>query len=99
MHRPFRFSEIEQHVPDGQPGIYEIHTTSGIRLKIGISSNLRKRLIQHRQSRQTALKLKPGGNRSNPQDVQSKQSILTQHLYYDAQIAPDFDLVSESGRR
>jgi hypothetical protein len=95
---PFRFSEIEQHVPYQQCGVYEIRTITGIPLKVGISDNLRRRLLQHRASRQSALTLKPGGTWENPQDVRSKQSILAHHLYYDAQIAPGFDLCCELGR-
>jgi hypothetical protein len=99
MNRSFRFSEIEQHVPASGPGLYEIHTTTGIPLKVGISKNLRERLIQHRASRQSGLNLKPGGTWDSPRDVESKKSVLAQHLYYDAQISPSFDLTCESGRR
>jgi hypothetical protein len=98
MKRSFRFSEIEQHVPASGPGLYEIHTTTGIPLKVGVSKNMRQRLIQHRDSRQSGLKLKPGGSWENPQRVKSTKTVLTQHLYYDAQISPNFDLTSESGR-
>jgi hypothetical protein len=45
------------------------------------------------------LRLKPGGQRCNPNDVQSKGSILAKYLYYDASIAPDYDLTSEMDRR
>ncbi|EIK94777.1 hypothetical protein PMM47T1_19813 [Pseudomonas sp. M47T1] len=47
-----RFSEIEAAVPTA-PGLYEIVTDQGELLKVGISVNLRKRLIQHRQSKQS----------------------------------------------
>src|SRR5882724_12066054 len=93
-----RFSEIERNVP-AQPGIYEIHTFTGTSLKVGISGNLRKRLLQHRASRQSALKLKAGGQRCNPSDVKSKESILEKHLYYDTSLVADYDLKSEAGRR
>jgi hypothetical protein len=99
MNRSFRFSEIEQHVAAGQPGLYEIHTLTGIPLKVGISKNLRERLVQHRASRKSGLKLKPGGTWDNPRDVESKKSVLAHHLYYDAQISPGFDLTTEVGRR
>jgi hypothetical protein len=99
MKTSFRLSNIEQHVPVGGSGLYEIHTTTGIPLKVGISTNLRERLIQHRASRQSGLKLKAGGTWDNPADVKSKNSVLAHHLYYDAQIAPSFELTSESGRR
>jgi hypothetical protein len=65
----------------------------------GISGNLRKRLVQHRASRQNALKLKAGGQRSDPNDVNSKSSILAKHLYYDTLLVADYDLQSEAGRR
>ena len=94
----FRFSEIKHRVERGQPGIYEIHTTSGLKLKVGVSGDLHRRLCQHRASRQSGLHLPPGGDWSNPNDVRSKQSIMTKHLYYDGAIAPDYDLKSEAGR-
>lgn len=99
MNRSFRFSDIEQHVPAIGPGLYEIHTITGIPLKVGISKNLCKRLIQHRASRQSGLKLKPGGTWADPRDVESKKSVLAQHLYFDAQISSSVDLTSEAGRR
>ena len=92
-----RFSEIETTVP-ASPGLYEIVTDEGGLLKVGISGNLRKRLIQHRQSRQSRLKLKEVGDWSNPSDVMSKQSILAKHLFF---FSPDtgFDLKTEAGRQ
>lgn len=66
-----RFSEIETAVPSA-PGLYEIVTDEGGLLKVGISGNLRRRFSQHRQSRQSRLKLKEGGDWSNPSDVMSK---------------------------
>jgi len=93
------FGEIEQRLPAKQPGIYEIHTRSGIALKVGISHDLRDRLLAHRESRQSALKLKPGGTWSNPDDVESKKSILAKHLYFDSTISPAHDLTCQSGRR
>ena len=93
-----RFSEIERIVP-AQAGIYEIHTFAGTPLKVGISGNLRRRLLQHRASRQSALKLKAGGQRCNPSDVQSKGSILAKHLYYDTSLVADYDLKLEAGRQ
>jgi len=68
-------------------------------LKVGIGVNLRKRLLQHRASRQSHLKLKPGGQRSNPADVRSKESILAKHFYYDGSITTDYDLKTEAGRQ
>lgn len=93
-----RFEEIENRIPSG-PGLYEIHTDTGIALKVGIGVNLRKRLRQHLASRQSCLRLKSGGERRNPDDVVSKGSILAKHLYYDQSIAPMYDLRSEDGRR
>ncbi|MGY3323879.1 hypothetical protein [Pseudomonas fluorescens] len=92
-----RFSEIEAAVPTA-PGLYEIVTDQGELLKVGISVNLRKRLIQHRQSRQSRLKLKDGGKWSNPSDVVSKQSILAKHLFFSGQV-PGYDLQTEAGRQ
>jgi hypothetical protein len=81
------------------PGIYEILTDSGVALKVGIAANLRRRLLQHRASRQSCLKLKPGGKWNNPSDVVSKASILAKHLYYDGSIAVEYDLSTEDGRQ
>ena len=92
------FGEIEGKVP-ANAGIYEIHTLTGIPLKVGISGNLRKRLLQHRASRQSGLKLRKGGQRSEPKDVESKASILAKHLYYDTTLVAGFDLTSETERR
>lgn len=97
MTRKIRFSEIESSVL-ARPGIYEIHTDSGIPLKVGIGGNIQKRLLQHRASRQARLKLKAGGQCSNPSDMQSKESILAKHLYYDTTVTTDFDLTLEAGR-
>jgi len=93
-----RFSEIERSVPV-RPGIYEIHTDNGLPLKVGVGGDIRKRLLQHRESRQDRLKLREGGDRSNPNDVSSKQSILAKHLYYDRSVTTEYDLTSEFGRR
>src|SRR5687768_9128658 len=93
------FSEINSKVPE-KPRVYEIHTDAGVALKVGIGSNLRKRLLQHRASLQSCLPLKKGrGDRSDPNQVQSKRSILAKHLYYDTSIAPGIDLRLESERR
>ena len=92
-----RFSEIETAVPS-TPGLYEIVTDEGKLLKVGISGNLRRRLIQHRQSKQSRLKLKEGGEWSNPNDVLSKQSILAKHLYFHSPVT-GYDLKTEAGRQ
>jgi len=94
-----RFSEIEARIAPGQPGLYEIRTLSGEKLKVGMAKDLRDRLVAHRASRQSGLRLKPGGDWSRPDDVDSKKSILAKHLYYDEAIAPDYDLKTEAGRR
>jgi hypothetical protein len=98
MEKKIRFSEIEVEVP-AKPGIYEIHTDTGIPLKVGIGGNLRVRLLQHRASRDSCLRLKPGGMRCNPDDVVSKGSILAKHLYYDQSITADYNLQVQADRR
>lgn len=92
-----RFSEIEPCVP-ALPGIYEIYKIDGQSLKVGIGINLRKRLIQHRKSRQSRLILKTGGSWNDPADVRSAQSILAKHLYF-AGYVDGYDLRSEAGRQ
>lgn len=92
-----RFSEIETALPSA-PGLYEIVTDEGKLLKVGISGNLRRRLLQHRQSKQSRLKLKEGGEWSNPNDVLSKQSILAKHLYFHPPVT-GYDLKTEAGRQ
>jgi hypothetical protein len=85
-------------VPES-PGLYEIHTKSGKPLKVGIATNLRRRLMQHAKSRQSRLRLADGGSWDVPEHVQSKQSILAKHLYFDRTITSDYDLRTEEGRR
>lgn len=72
---------------------------AGVALKVGISIDIKKRLLRHRESKQSRLKLKPHGLWANPDDVRSKQSVLAKHLYYDTAIARDCDLTTEAGRR
>jgi hypothetical protein len=72
-----------------------IHTNDGCALKVGIGMNLRERLSQHRDSLDSRLRLKPGGTRDNPDDVESKGSILAKHLYYDSSVTSGYDLKSE----
>ncbi len=91
------FKDIEIHIP-AEPGIYEIYTHDGEPLKVGISLNLRKRLRQHRESKQKYLRLKPGGDWGNPAHVESKRSILAKHLYF-AESMKGFDLQTELGRQ
>jgi len=92
------FCEIDEKVPV-QSGIYEIYTNDGTALKVGIGTNLKRRLIQHRDSRQNRLKLVPGGSWSNPSDVVSKASILAKHLFFDRSITTEFDLKKEEERQ
>jgi hypothetical protein len=92
------FDEIEDVVPPS-PGLYEIHTLSGVPLKVGIGVDVRERLLQHRASRESGLKLKDSGDWANPDDVASKKSIVAKHLYYDRSITNEYDLKTEWGRR
>ncbi|EUJ11781.1 hypothetical protein Meth11DRAFT_2629 [Methylophilaceae bacterium 11] len=89
------FADVITLVPK-RPGLYEIYTLDGIALKVGISSNLRKRLIQHGESKQKYL-LCTSGDWSDPNSVTSKRSILTKHLYFSQ--ADGYDLKLESDRR
>lgn len=99
MHAQLRFSEVAAAV-DAVPGYYEIHMVTGVLLKLGIAENLRTRLLQHGASLQSCLKGKKEGDAwSDPSDVVSKRSILAKHLYFDASIAPGYDLSSELGRQ
>ena len=90
------FAAIEAEVPE-EPGLYQIRTINDECLKVGIAQNLRKRLKQHRASRQACLRLKPGGDWANPADVVSKQSILAKHLFFDQRT--NYDLKTELGRQ
>ena len=92
-----RFSTLDR-VPT-LPGVYEVSLLSGRLLKVGIASNLRRRLRRHAASRQAALRLKDGGQRRNPNDVSSKSSILAKHLYYDFTLTRTYDLTTELGRQ
>lgn len=90
------FMEIKIKVPT-KPGLYEIYTIDNIPLKVGISNNLQKRLLNHYASRQNALKLKLNGDWSKPADVTSKSSILAKHLYF-SDLSKDYNLKTEEGR-
>lgn len=92
-----KFPEVSSVVPK-KPGLYEIYTNDGLALKVGISNNLRRRLLQHFASRQKSLKLRVGGNWSNPDDVVSKSSILAKHLYFSNDFH-EYDLKTEDGRK
>ena len=51
-----KFSHIDEQV-NSLFGVYEIFTNNNIALKVGISNNLKRRLKQHRNSRQSSLKI------------------------------------------
>lgn len=90
------FTDIEIEVPES-PGIYEIYNLDNVPLKVGISVNLRRRLRQHRQSKQKYLSLRTEGDWSNPTDVRSTRSILTKHLYFST--VDGFNLELEADRQ
>jgi hypothetical protein len=94
-----RFNKITMHEVRNGPGIYEIWTDSGIRLKVGISKNLRKRLKQHAASRDSGLK-GLDSNPTEPAHITSKASILAKHLYFDRDLAETsgYHLSTEMGR-
>jgi len=96
-----RFSDIDDRVL-ACPGLYELHTRDGVALKVGIGRDLLRRLRVHRASRQSGLR--PVGLddlrlASDPAQVRSKASVLAKHLFFDAEIAPSYDLRAEAGRR
>ncbi len=87
---------------DGIPadcGVYEIHTDDGFALKVGIGANLRRRLVRHKMSRDSGLRVKVNGDRNHPDHVESKSSVLAKHLYYDRSLTADYDLKTQAGRR
>ncbi|WP_444914531.1 hypothetical protein [Microbulbifer sp. TRSA007] len=102
-----RFDQINEEVPT-DPGYYEIYTTKGTLLKVGIAKNLKKRLMQHARSKQSALKTVHRADESCPKiflskDIESKQSILAKHLFFDSKITNDYadrgyNLKTEVGR-
>lgn len=95
--KKFRFSEIKTNV-ELSPGLYEIYTNGGVPLKVGIAKELRKRLLAHGASKQNRLKLKDDSLGYVLNNVESKQSILAKHLYFDSSITRKYDLKTESGR-
>jgi len=90
------FASIEKSIPE-RPGIYGIYTLDNVPLKVGISVNLRRRLRQHKESRQKYLLLRFNGNWANPADVKSTRSILAKHLYFST--ADGFNLKLETDRQ
>ena len=92
-----RFDEIPEEVR-GQAGLYEIRH-GRLLLKVGIASDLYRRLKQHKDSKQKCLKGPRIEPWSDPSGVVSKASILAKHLYFDRSIARNLDLCTEWGRR
>lgn len=84
---------------ENTPGLYQIFTLDGLPLKVGIAKNLRSRLNQHLKSSQKRLKSTIDGEVLEPSHLQSKQSILAKHLYFDSSLTNDNDLKTECGRR
>jgi hypothetical protein len=95
-----RFSDIESQV-EHQPGVYEIHTASGIPLKVGIARDLLARLRRHRASRQSGLRARGCelDDATDPSQVVSKASILAKHLFFDASLTRGYALRTEPGRQ
>lgn len=94
--KQFCFEQLDEISSDS--GLYQIFTFEGVPLKVGIAKNLRKRLKQHFQSKQSRLKVMTEGEVSEPSHLQSKQSILAKHLYFDTALTKAFNLKSEQGR-
>ena len=96
-----RFDNAVASELTGVPGIYEIWTSDGVLLKVGIAKNLRERLKRHGESLQNGLR--PTTSKTDwdePCEVRSSRSILAKHLYFDRTIAPaEFDLREESDRQ
>lgn len=92
-----KFSEVKDKV-SASPGMYEIYTSNGIALKVGIAKDLKSRLRAHGKSRQNRLKLKDSDAGYVLGNVVSKQSILAKHLYFDDGITTEYDLTNEVGR-
>ncbi len=95
--KKIKFSEIKRNV-ELKPGIYEIYTNNGEPIKVGIAKELRKRLLAHGASKQSRLKLKDKELGYILNNVESKQSILAKHLYFDSSITQSYDLRTEYGR-
>lgn len=88
------FTNVES-IPEAT-GIYQIWTKEGGALKVGIASNLRKRLRQHRKSRQPKL---VGDDPVLPAAWRSKSSILAKHLFFDRSLDTAYDLSIQQGRQ
>src|SRR5262245_6793387 len=95
----FKFSKLPIEQLRRKPGLYEV-LRGRIRLKVGISGDLGKRLTQHAKSLQRKLKSVHPEPWVDPSHVRSNGSILAKHLYFDKTIAfRDYDLRTEAGRR
>lgn len=93
-----KFSQIDEKI-NSSFGLYEIYTNDNIHLKVGISNNLKRRLKQHRNSRQNSLKIKNVDLPILPNNMESKQSILAKHLYFDKNITKKYNLINEEERQ
>ncbi len=93
-----KFSEIV-NLNNNKPGIYEIYTNNHIPLKVGISTNIKRRLRQHKNSMQIYLEILKTNLPISPENIRSNQSILAKHLYFDTKIAPNLDLSKENDRQ
>lgn len=68
-------------------------------LKVGIATDLKQRLRDHGQSRQSGLKTIDTSQAMEPHNVRSKKSILAKHLWFDKTITKKYDLTTEFGRQ
>ena len=98
MNNKIKFSEIEDKVSTSF-GVYEIFTNENIALKIGISNNLTRRLKQHRNSKQIYLQIINKELPITPSNINSQQSILAKHLYFDKSINKNYNLSKEIERQ
>ncbi len=93
-----KFSEIT-NLDNKKAGIYEIYTNDDIPLKVGISTNIKRRLREHKNSKQKYLKIKNTNLPITPDNIKSNQSILAKHLYFDKKISSTLDLSKENDRQ
>lgn len=91
-----RFEEAVTAAPRS-PGFYEIKTDREL-LKIGIATDLRRRLRQHARSKQSRLKSRLPEPWVEPSQVTSKGSILAKHLYFDHSLTRGYNLRIEKER-
>ena len=91
-----RFSELPGLLR-GKSGWYEIRF-GRMYLKVGIASNLLRRLRQHGKSSQHRLVSPMPGPWVHPNQVVSKGPILAKHLYFDRGITTRYNLKTQEGR-